>query len=124
MEHEMTTAESEQEQAELLHRQEFDKAPALHTPTPWRYEAATTQEGDWDIVGANNLGVAEILYYRAGRIQENAANAAFIVTACNAHDDLLAAAEGCLVMHAGMTPQNIEARWETLRISVAKARGS
>jgi hypothetical protein len=61
-----------------------------HAPTPWKIEAKKRpygSEGSYNIAFCGDIsdGIGYI-----GQIY-NRANAAFIVRACNAHDDLLAA---------------------------------
>lgn len=60
------------------------------TPRPWRLD----EDFDEHIIGANNEGVADccvVLPKIGPRHAENEANAALIVRAVNAHDDLVAA---------------------------------
>lgn len=68
-----------------------------HTPLPWRIEDVRTPGGDyyWQIMGSGKA-VTSIHACREGDTTpeeraENDANAAFIICACNAHEDLVAA---------------------------------
>src|SRR5258706_13213672 len=61
---------------------------AAHTPTPWEWDGTpwnydNTQESPWIISDSEAV--------LTGEIKCSHANAEFIVRACNAHDDLLAA---------------------------------
>lgn len=63
-----------------------------HTPTPWY--ASTQPEGHFDIMDGPNLNTATVLCTRfefSERKDEMHANAAFIVRACNSHEQLVAA---------------------------------
>lgn len=65
-----------------------------HTPTPWWTLPTPTPGAAPEIMGAGWRGgrrIAKVLYDRGSEDPEVHDNAAFIVTACNAHDDLLAA---------------------------------
>ena len=66
-----------------------------HTPLPWRTARAGERIGfaDAHITGANRRPVATTLYplAKSDWRAEDEANARFIVQACNAHDELLAA---------------------------------
>lgn len=71
-----------------------------HTPGPWKHPR-TPQ--DYGIVGPEDERIATTYHQpvHAGRIltvAEQDANAEFIVRACNAHDDLLAACEAAVAL--------------------------
>jgi hypothetical protein len=67
-----------------------------HTPTPWQYDEDALHvfvngsgvEGDGAVICEVWPG------FGSGESKEREANAAFIVRACNAHDDLVAALRG------------------------------
>jgi hypothetical protein len=59
-----------------------------HTPTPWTIKK---ESGSYTIYGANGDSIAnDEMYYPSAPLFKDAA---FIVRACNAHDDLVAACE-------------------------------
>lgn len=60
-----------------------------HTPLPWRLENIGAGTTAWGVVSESGRVVVEHDFI-------NEANAAFIVTACNAHADLLEAAKAVL----------------------------
>ena len=64
---------------------------AKHTPLPWKVDFA--DEPHWPIGYAPGYPVCRMVRGPVGADGEDRANAAFIVRACNAHDDLLAAAK-------------------------------
>lgn len=66
-------------------RTELQARAEGHTPTPWK---AITVTGGWDGVGPSNGGVPI-----CNLAENNPANAAFIVLACNSHDAMVAALE-------------------------------
>ncbi len=67
-----------------------------HTPTPWVYTAEMYGINNMRVYGVtggiHNQGIANCGYDARG---ESKANAGFIVRACNAHDELVAALEQC-----------------------------
>lgn len=65
-------------------------AEQTHTPTPWRYckTNGSPTSGQHMIAGSKPGYLAEIRDCGSGDVS---ANAAFIVRACNAHDELVAA---------------------------------
>lgn len=63
-------------------------ATTQHTPTPWKVVRLSDLIG---VLDANGFGVADLVPPSNRDTSNNAANAAFIVTACNAHDELVAA---------------------------------
>jgi len=66
---------------------------AQHTPTPWH-----TGEGKAEriIYAADGFAVADATVFHGLHVESPTANAAFIVRACNAHDELVAALKGLL----------------------------
>lgn len=63
-----------------------------HTPGPWSMPSTLT----YTIVGAIGQVVTSMRTGRDISAQEAISNARFIVQACNAHEDLLAALDGLL----------------------------
>lgn len=61
-----------------------------HTPTPWYVSGFETQAGGNSrvIMGGDGFSIAHVMDRTT---PENIADAAFIVKACNAHDELLIA---------------------------------
>ena len=74
---------------------------AKHTATPWNYLRSSTS--DRPIITAENepLDIAALSVRDKG-VQVAYANAAFIVRACNAHDDLVSALSRA-IEHAGFS---------------------
>ena len=66
-----------------------------HTPIPWSTQGGSYIEGDTDCASVFSLSDAEKRPCRAqgDNAKQALANAKFIVQACNAHDDLLAACQ-------------------------------
>lgn len=65
-----------------------------HTPTPWTWARQNP--------GALTEGENELFFINSVAFELSKANAEFIVRACNAHDELVAALEGtidCLTAH-------------------------
>lgn len=59
-----------------------------HTPTPW---AVTSDSTQWHYIhGTEGAGIIAEVHKRSNVNNEGLANAAFIVKACNAHEDLVA----------------------------------
>lgn len=83
---------------------EFEADTSAHTPTPWFISDKTQvvlricapQGGEvavlYDAPGNSPIGDSELLHAR--RLEQKA-NAALIVRACNAHDDLAALLKRC-----------------------------
>ena len=76
-----------------------------HTPTPWRYHNVKSgRYSECHYIVADAYSTPTVIDGRDqiatcdGLSDETVANAAFIVTACNAHADLLAALNGMLDM--------------------------
>ena len=65
-----------------------------HTPTPWKIDGGKGRDGDLYIwMTGNHFGDHAIATVHEEIEEGAAANAAYIVAACNAHADLLAALE-------------------------------
>jgi hypothetical protein len=69
-----------------------------HTPTPWTTRPVYENDGRHEIrsAGCDTVGYAPLAYVRGDKRLtggDGAANATFIVRACNAHYELLAAAQ-------------------------------
>jgi hypothetical protein len=58
-----------------------------HTPTPWQVDASKHSVS----IVADRFCVAQTATAQTGNVAPAEANAAFIVRACNAHDELVAA---------------------------------
>ena len=94
-----------------------------HSPLPWVFD---------EITGDVVAGEEEMLIHRSpedndDRDEELAANSAFIVRACNAHDDLVAAlaALEALVTARDEEPSMLtDAEWSAARAAIAKAQQS
>jgi hypothetical protein len=106
------------------------------TPTPWNLSGNSAW---WD--GAKDRGAVFECRIRTGThvpAGQNEANAAFIVRACNAHDDLLAALRSAERWLSEMHSETVEgeatemrdvhsAAWEVIdgyRAAIAKAGGA
>ena len=103
---------------------------AKHTPLPWKlWPAAKGDDGGsgrpmiTDESGA--AGVAQFIQrireYDRLYPKEAAANAEFVVRACNAHYDLLAACKA--MVRTGKAPADIDAAYDLMRAAIAKAEG-
>ena len=104
---------------------------AQHTPGPWRY----TDGGIIDNApprGHAGVEIADVLgadtHDRRGPVlkQEARANAAFIVRACNSHDDLLAACKFALDSIASrkrglLKPDPLYRDWATVEYQLSRA---
>lgn len=99
-----------------------------HTKTPWKLasRALITAKTAWQMPIA-------ICYDAQSHVQgpdakEADANAAFIVRACNAHDDLVAVVQErirCIELEAhnsGDDPTAIDSQYDDLRAALAKAK--
>lgn len=83
------TPEQDKALAELLEANERLAKPQ-HTPTPWTdHKKSLFPQSDGIIWGPDGIGICEM--QRMGYPEEMKANAAFIVRAVNAHEDMLAA---------------------------------
>lgn len=98
--------------------------PAEHTPGPWIVEESRVQDTGTlfeTIRSSSCLDTGDIAYLTL-RQSEVRANADFIVRACNAHDDLVAALEA---MCLNMKQDRHEYRdcYKAARAAIAKAIG-
>lgn len=88
-----------------------------HTLTPWRAEHAvrTARTGmkEWQVISGTQV-VASMVGTSAAE-----ANAEFIVRACNAHDELVAALATLLREH-NCQRYPLASDWETARAALAK----
>lgn len=100
-----------------------DAAPHVgHTPTPWVIEAGT----DGIIRGsADDRWIAKTSVSDPSGWDTDAANAAFIVRACNNHEEILAALK--LMVHSAVPHPGehkaMYAAWEVAHKAIAKAEG-
>lgn len=85
---------------------------AKHTATPWHTKPSAVYETVYA------LEDGELICFASMR-QNAWANAAFIVRACNAHDDLVAALKGLIRAGHGLSPSSIE--WNAAHAALAKA---
>lgn len=86
-----------------------------HMPTPWTVGAGP--HGEVEIWGRMRMGQSPILASMEHDPRE--ANAAFIVRACNAHDELCQAVEAALNLVDG---DGAPPRWDWMREALARAR--
>lgn len=83
-----------------------------HTPTPWQSDNDVIFcNGHFAIAKTIKLGIPE---------KESKANAAFIVRACNSHEELLEACKSALILIA---PTDQKALKRKLEQAIAKAEG-
>jgi len=108
---------------------------SAHTPLPWTVETAAEASTHWrglSIKAASGEHVANLVFQVA---ENERANARLIVTAVNAHADLLAAlqnAEAWVALATGGNPEtthpqaiaNARADLAALRAALAKAEGA
>jgi len=94
-----------------------------HTPTPWQLVKPESQYGNQAVkvnIRGNMLLIASISWIEG---EDGKANAAFIVQACNAHDELLEAVKMVIEAAIGasdeQTCRNIH--WPTLRKAIDTA---
>jgi hypothetical protein len=98
------------------------------TPGPWK-TMPVERIGELErisIVTDAKMVVADVLLYDPADREEDTANAAYIVRACNAHDDLLAAceaAEPALWILAAGGSQDAARRHTQLKAAIRKAKG-
>lgn len=101
-----------------------------HTPTPWKLENGHSIIADHPFKGAPVATTYKLA--DNGRAQQQIpqeANASFIVRACNAHDELLAAATSALNLmrmtysHATDIPKAADTVLPALEAAIAKAEG-
>ena len=94
-----------------------ERCETAHSPTPWHVDADTPSR----IYGSDGYVVART-HFGGACPALNAANAAFIVQAVNAHDDLLAACEAaCADLPTATEADDRERILTTLRAAIAKA---
>jgi hypothetical protein len=95
---------------------------AKRTPEPWK---RSERIGYTIRITARGRGIAFIDTPSIALDHEDEANAEFIVRACNAHDDLLAALEGALrgIINPCAHPTAQQARIKQARAAIVKARG-
>jgi hypothetical protein len=91
-----------------------------HTPGPW--EIIAMPDGQSDIIGVAETGERICEFPYGFTDEKEAADAAFIVRACNAHDELLAVAQMALDLCANMN-WNDDALARNARAAIAKATG-
>ncbi len=108
---------------------------AKHTPGPWKAEQVDVLGNDptrWAVLSDGGWVVASIENGIPGEsLETEAANAAYIVRACNAHEDLLAALEAMVDCQdeAGLLEHDLDGHEESIcalcmaRAAIAKARG-
>ena len=106
-----------------------------HTPTPWVVGGraklgASIAPGETPRIWAPDGAIADISIHRMlgdGTSKRELANANFIVRACNAHDDLVAALEGltrfveAVRCQVGMGPGQLK-RFEAAKAALTKAK--
>lgn len=88
-----------------------------HTPLPWVCQG--------NIVTKDGNTIARTPAYRPA--DEETANAAFIVRACNAHDDLVAVVEKLTRLFAPRTEMSLHLKievWNEAIAALAKAKGN
>lgn len=91
--------------------------PSEHTPGPW-----ALFPNMHCVRQADGPGIA-MCSMRAWSDDVNAANAAFIVRACNAHDDLLIACQLALETIDRLYPLDWQGTKSNLRAAIARAEG-
>jgi hypothetical protein len=97
-----------------------------HTPTPWRVSPTgmSVWSGDQDADSFTRICIRPEGKVSAKENEEWPANAAFIVRACNAHDDLVSALQKWAVfMHENYTPEELTWFHET-DAALAKAKAN
>ena len=96
-----------------------------HTPTPWKTDAKGVIGSSYGRMGSPHRRVADCRgqkrpYPTPEMDAENAANAAFIVRACNAHEDLLREAKALV---AEIDARGYHNEFAGMRAAIAKAEG-
>lgn len=95
---------------------------ATHTPLPW---AVSSLPSAWATEIARGDPRGPIILFPSAAaslsVGERQANAAFVVRACNAHYDLLAACKA--MVRTGKAPADIDAAYDLMRAAIAKAEG-
>jgi hypothetical protein len=93
---------------------------AAHTPGPWHIGV---REAEKVIYDAHGWAVANCTMYQGQDSPEPKANADFIVRACNAHDDLLAALITAVrVMQDNNIDESMAGEFEQFTDAIAKAQ--
>lgn len=92
-----------------------------HTPTPWKVWDHPVPAGEIHIGATGTPLIAKVML-RDASINEFEANAAFIVRACNTHEELLFAAEFALKQIKKLATGDIVAAVIELEKAIAKAR--
>lgn len=105
--------------------------PANHTPGPWQYHLGRGANPRFHIQTAGGYQIAstpELSPHSQATIENEAreANAAFIVLACNCHDELV---ETLKDVEANLTgrdcfPERVADSLRRIKEALAKARGS
>ena len=91
-----------------------------HTPLPW--ELSDHDANGQRIVRGEHIEICTCWHHCVGSIEkEMEANAAFIVQACNSHDDIVAALEAMYAIHTGEHADNYQ---EALTKALNKAEAA
>lgn len=95
---------------------------AEHTPTPWgadKFGSVRAEAGQGDVIAmvCTPCGVDEERWER-GQV-----NAAFIVRACNAHDELVATLEDVQRLLAAQPHGQVTRVYARVKAALAKAKG-
>jgi len=103
---------------------------ATHTPGPWRILAQSPYRGGAEICAGDST--VAVMYREVGYddwqdvepLPQAEANAAFIVRACNAHEELVKALKASLLaIPDGMLSTNQAHIVQQIRHAIAKAEG-
>lgn len=97
---------------------------SAHTPTPWYVQPFA--RGMPEIRAANGAEIAEIFPFNFDADDpQTMANARYIVRACNAHDELVAALESAMAVLCGdeMNKSSLIKALTEGRAALAKAKG-
>jgi hypothetical protein len=91
-----------------------------HTPLPWRFGDNVGKRPTWEYVeGQDGQAICLI-----GQTSDGEANAAFIVRACNAHEDLVAALSELVELLEDNQPDwYLKKHFNHARAALAKAEG-
>ncbi len=98
-----------------------------HTPTPWKYhETFTAGEPQGFVISAGALNICQL--FTGDNQADEEADAAFIVRACNAHDEMVAALSDAYshvtLLGSGQTPPLSNSEMcHLLGTALAKAKG-
>jgi hypothetical protein len=97
-------------------------AESRHTPGPWRVNSGHGEL--WIESVKHGRVICAFEKHRTGQYTEqDGANAEFIVRACNAHDELLAACEALISQYDAPGGPALTEQVEAVRAAIAKARG-